>query len=37
MCFVSYEKMDGLPDVEAHAYILVDASGTMGGIELVNR
>jgi hypothetical protein len=36
MCFGIYEKFEGLPDVEAHAYILVDGSGTMGEKELLS-
>ena len=34
MSYESYESSEGLPDVEVHAFIVVDASGTMGQKEL---
>jgi len=32
---MSYETLEGLPDIEAHAYLVVDGSGTMSEIERV--
>lgn len=31
---MSYEHYEGLPDIEAHAILMLDASGTMGQLEL---
>lgn len=34
MCFVSYETLEGLPDIEALPILMVDASGSMAEKEL---